>query len=80
MFAGHAYSLSAITLPSTVTKISDYAFWYSGLETINFNGTKAQWQNISFYTTQPYCWNEECHEIKVVCSDGEIIIPEHDCI
>ena len=40
--------LTSITIPKAVTKIGDYAFVdCSGLATVNYTGSKAQWQAIS---------------------------------
>jgi hypothetical protein len=67
--------ITTITIPTSVKQIGDYAFYFcSSLETINFLGTKKQWNAIekgvrSFYT---YTWRDT--RLTVHCTDGTIII------
>lgn len=66
--------LNNITIPSTVTSIGYSAFMDDGyLETINYNGTQAEWNSIEFGGD----WNSGCQEITVHCTDGDIIIPAY---
>jgi len=61
--------LISLTIPDSVTTISDYAFsGCSNLTSITFNGTKEQWKAIE----KGYDWNSETGEYTVHCSDGDI--------
>ena len=50
----HAFSgcsgLTSVTIPSSVTSIGDYAFNGTGLTTVDYGGTEAQWNSISIGT------------------------------
>ena len=62
-------SLTSIEIPNSVTSIGNYAFYgCTSLTTIKFNGTKAEWGNIS----KGYYWNYYVPAKKVICSDGEV--------
>ncbi len=39
----HSYSLSSISIPSSVTYVGQEAFWACGLKNIYYEGTQAQW-------------------------------------
>ena len=59
--------LKEITLPSTLTAIGAYAFEYcESLTIINFAGTQAEWNAISFGSE----WDDNTGAYTVVCSDG----------
>ena len=61
-----------ITISDSVTSIGDRAFSYcSGLTSINFNGTKAQWNAIPKGSDWKYDVPSSC---KVYCTDGTISI------
>jgi hypothetical protein len=62
-------SLTTITIPNSVTTIGDVAFYYcSSLKIIYFNGTKAEWNQISFGSN----WNFGTGNYTVYCTDGAI--------
>ncbi|MBR3805185.1 MAG: leucine-rich repeat domain-containing protein [Clostridia bacterium] len=64
-------SLTSIEIPNSVTSIGSSVFLgCSSLTTIKFNGTKAEWGNIS----KGYYWNYDVPATKVICSDGELEI------
>lgn len=64
-------SLTNITIPNTVTSIKNGAFEGGNILDLNYNGTRAQWNKISFDKN----WNQECDRITVTCTDGTITIP-----
>lgn len=71
--AAFAYNdnLTQITLAKTITNIGSYAFENcNNLTTINFEGTKEEWGNITFGVD----WNHNVPATKVICSDGEIVL------
>lgn len=64
-------NLTSITIPNSVTSIGRYAFSEcSNLNEINFNGTKAQWNNI---TLGEY-WNYRANISTIHCIDGDITL------
>ena len=66
-------NLKSITLPAGLKYIYDNAFQESGIETINFKGTKAQWKQVR--KDQPWgtCDNVPWFDVDIVhCSDGDI--------
>ena len=66
LFRGTA--LTTITLPEGVTSIGEGAFSYCrNLTSINYNGTKAQWEAIA----KDYNWNNGvATDCTITCSDG----------
>ena len=59
--------LTSITIPVSVTDIYFQAFnGCVGLKTINYNGTKKEWELIS----KNEWWNNETGNYTVTCSDG----------
>ena len=60
--------LTSITIPDSVTSIGESAFYRSGLSTINFQGTMAQWQAIEKGSN----WDGSTGEFAVICTDGTI--------
>lgn len=66
-------NLKTITLPASLKYIWDNAFQESGIDTINFKGTKEQWEKVRI--DQP--WGTEggipWFDVDIVhCSDGDI--------
>lgn len=62
-------SLSSVTIGSGVSSLSQNMFSYcSALNTINYSGTKSQWNNLAKY---PY-WNRNVPATVVHCSDGDV--------
>ena len=43
---GNCSSLTSVTIPDSVTYIDDHAFWDCNLTTVNYKGTKEQWEQI----------------------------------
>ena len=71
IFSGNT-NIEEVTIPDSVTSIGSSAFkGCTGLKTIEFNGTKAQWSSIK----KDYDWNYNVPSTcKVVCIDGTISI------
>ena len=66
-------STKHITIPSSVTSISESAFVGCGaLVDITFEGTKEQWDNI----TKNSNWNTGTGTITVICTDGNLTVSE----
>lgn len=64
-------SMTSITIPSTVTEIEDYAFYYSSsLNEINFEGTIAEWGNITLGEND---WRDSSIT-TVTCSNGVVTL------
>lgn len=64
-------NLPSIDIPASVKKIDFRAFAWSGLTTINFAGTTAQWNAITFGDQ----WNFNASNLtEVICSDGTVAI------
>lgn len=61
-------ALESITIPGGVTRIGQYAFANSGLKTINFEGTKAEWVAIA----KGQKWNENTPRYVIHCTDGDL--------
>lgn len=61
--------LTSITIPNSVTSIGNSAFTYTkNLESINYLGTKDQWNKIKL---EPL-WNEDSRIERIECADGVI--------
>jgi len=60
-------SLRNISLPSTITTIKEYAFKLSGVKSVAFDGTKAQWDSIA----KGKYWNNGT-SLKVACTDSDV--------
>lgn len=71
-FSGNT-NITSLTITSTsIKKIDAYALSScSNLNTINFNGSIADWNNIELGVY----WNNGCKEITVNCTDGVVTIP-----
>ena len=64
--------MTSITIPSTVTEIEDYAFYYSSsLNEINFEGTIAEWGNITLGEND---WCDSSKITTVTCSNGVVTL------
>ena len=64
--------LSDITISQNTTYVGNYAFrGCTSLTNITYKGTTEQWNTI----TKDYNWNQECPDITVHCTDGDIVIP-----
>lgn len=68
-----ASNLTSVTVPTSVTKIGDCAFssWY--LKDLFYEGTEAQWNQITLYGEQHY-WLES---VTIHCSDGIVESPQN---
>ena len=61
--------ITTIELPASLTSIGDEAFRYTdNLSTINFGGTKAEWNAISIGNYN----NERTNKVTIHCTDGDI--------
>lgn len=67
--------LESINIPSGVNSIGNNAFaWCYALKSITFDGTKEDWNDISFGTD---CWLQVPEDAVVHCTDGDIpLFPE----
>ena len=66
---GDCTALTEITLPRSVRVISAQAFWNcSSLLTINYQGTKNNWYEVS----RNEGWDMDTGEYTVICTDGQI--------
>lgn len=62
-------SLTSFTIPSSVTSIGWCAFnSCTGLTTIRYNGTKAEWDAIG---KEDSIWNDNTGAYTLICTDGE---------
>lgn len=62
-------SMTELVLPAGITHIGEYALAScTGLTTIHFGGTKAEWETI----TKDAYWNLNTGEYTVICIDGTI--------
>ena len=69
MRAFYDRDISKVTIPDCVTSIGEYAFYYCrSLTSINYNGTKSQWDAIS----KGFVWNQQTGTYKIYCIDGTI--------
>ena len=67
---GFCFKLTSVTIGKEVTSIGNYAFHRcNSLTTLNYNGTKAQWNNISKGYNQG-----DLSITSIKCSDGTITI------
>lgn len=64
-------NLQSVTIPSTVTKINNYAFSNcSSLTSFTYQGTMANWANVTLNTY----WHENSAFTVVHCSDGDVTL------
>lgn len=64
-------SLSSVTIPDSLTVIEEGSFYNCrSLETIDYNGTKAQWGAISIGSS----WKYQVPATVVHCTDGDVSI------
>ncbi|MCR5805349.1 MAG: DUF4214 domain-containing protein [Clostridia bacterium] len=80
----HDTALKTLGIPKSVKSIKPDAFEKSGITTINYNGTMADWGKIDIYETHldrfdnPYISFDGLlteHAITVKCTDGNIVLP-----
>ena len=64
-------TLKSITIPASVTHIDDGAFWMVSGYTVDYKGTKAQWDAIDHYVKWEQSYSED-YTLK--CSDGSFEI------
>lgn len=69
-----------VTLPDTIVELGAEAFAHSYVDTIYYDGTKAEWEKIS----KKDGWNNSYAQTSIVCTDGTIegnknIIGYTDC-
>jgi len=70
-FDGGASMVTSLTIPSTITQIDGYAFSGSNYTSINFAGTKEQWNNI----TKDVNWKSGCSSLtQIVCTDETVSV------
>ena len=61
--------LKTVHLPKTLKFIGGSAFAYcSNIETIYFDGTKKEWENVK----KDKGWDDSSNNYKVICTDGEV--------
>ena len=64
--------LETVIIKGNINSIGENAFsGCTNLTSIDYSGTKAEWNAIEFYSY----WNGGCPEITVHCTGGDIIIP-----
>lgn len=63
-------NIESITIPNSITEIGNYTFYNcQRLKTINYLGTKAQWDAITKGTS----WNGNCPSDMIIkCTDGNV--------
>ena len=70
----YCLTLTSVSLPSTLNKMASYVFAHDNeLTTINYNGTKAQWDAI----TKANFWysSSNCPKLTTIhCTDGDITL------
>lgn len=70
----HCTSLTNITIPKSITHITSYDFSEcTSLTTVNYGGTKAEWEAIQIDIYNEYLTNAE-----IICTDGIINEREHE--
>ena len=66
-------NITKVSIPSSVTFIDRAAFrGCEFLDTIIYNGTKRDWNNIEFDDDSWNAWNEKTGEYIIYCTDGKI--------
>ena len=66
-------SLTSISIPNSVTYLGEWMLAECRcLEIIFFNGTKAEWKNISYESAFSYGSAFATKNITIKCSDGEL--------
>ena len=63
------FRLTSVTIPCSVTKIGEQAFYF---DYINFQGTKAQWENVHKAKKWDYNMIRKRWVKTVRCSDGDL--------
>jgi hypothetical protein len=59
--------LTSIILPAGLETIDEWAFSYTGLKTIYFNGTEKQWSAVE----KEFGWNNGMRGYEIICTDTE---------
>ncbi len=65
--------LTSVTIPASVTSMVYRAFYRSKVATVNYNGTKEQWNNISGIGTSTQVWSS-VPATSVTCTNGTVTL------
>ena len=68
----HCSNITSITIPKTMQELSSTGIGGTWLKTINYNGTKSEWE--SFYEKNKKGFEFDGRAITVNCSNGTVTI------